>query len=89
MNASALQAGAHAAKAFFGVAGAHALNDAIPALNLQQVASVFLLAYGIQILNYLDEHPFEVHAGIDADGGGPAKGGTVNIASEPSTRLSS
>lgn len=57
MNASALQAAAHSGKAFFGVAGAHAAIDAIPALNLQQLAAVFLLGFGMEILNYLDSHP--------------------------------
>ncbi len=57
MNASALQAGAHAAKAFFAVAGAHAAVDAIPALNPHQLCAVFLLAFGMEILNYLDTHP--------------------------------
>lgn len=57
MNASALQAGAHAAKAFFAVAGAHAAVDAIPALNPHQLCAVFLLAFAMEILNYLDTHP--------------------------------
>jgi len=57
MNASALQAAAHGAKAFFGVAGVHAVQEAVPALTLQQFAGVFLLAFGYEILNYLDAHP--------------------------------
>jgi hypothetical protein len=57
MNASALQAGAHAAKAFFAVAGAHAAVDSIPALNPHQFCAVFLLAFGMEILDYLDKHP--------------------------------
>lgn len=57
MNASALQAAAHGAKAFFGVAGVHAVQNAVPALTLQQFAGVFLLAFGYELLNYLDSHP--------------------------------
>lgn len=57
MNASALQGGAHAAKAFFAVAGAHAAVDSIPALNPHQLGAVFVLAFGMEILNYLDAHP--------------------------------
>jgi hypothetical protein len=57
MNASAVQAAAHSSKAFFGVAGAHAVNDAIPALNLQQFAGAFLFFFGAAILDYLDRHP--------------------------------
>jgi len=58
MNASALKSGVHAARAFFGVAGAHALTDTVPALTLQQGGSVALLAFGAELLNYLDTHPF-------------------------------
>jgi len=57
MNASGLDAAVHACVAFFGVAGAHAALDSIPALNLQQFAAVFLIAFGRAILNYLDAHP--------------------------------
>jgi hypothetical protein len=57
MSASAFTAAVHSTKTFFGVAGVHAMNEAIPALNLQQFAAVFLLAFGTEILNYLDEHP--------------------------------
>jgi hypothetical protein len=66
MNASALQAAAHSAKAFFGVAGAHAAIDSIPALNLQQIAAVFILGIGMEILNYLDAHPLPGPAGTAA-----------------------
>lgn len=57
MNASPLQAAAHGAKAFFGVAGVHAVQATVPALTLPQLAGVFLLAFGYEILNYLDAHP--------------------------------
>ena len=59
MNASALDAAVHSSVAFFGVAGAHAAFDAVPALNLQQFAAVFLIAFGRAILNYLDAHPLK------------------------------
>jgi hypothetical protein len=57
MNASAFDAAVHSCVAFFGVAGAHAVMDSIPALNLQQFAAVFLVAFGRTILAYLDAHP--------------------------------
>lgn len=57
MNSSALQAGAHAARAFFALAGAHAIANDIPAINWPQFAAVFLLAFAMEILNYLDTHP--------------------------------
>ena len=57
MNASAFDAAVHSSVAFFGVAGAHAAMDAIPALTIQQFAAVFLIAFGRAILNYLDAHP--------------------------------
>lgn len=57
MNASAFDAAVHSSVAFFGVAGAHAAIDAVPALSLQQFAAVFLITFGRAILNYLDAHP--------------------------------
>lgn len=57
MNASAFDTTVHSCAAFFGVAGVHAAFDAVPALNLQQFAGVFLITFGRAILNYLDKHP--------------------------------
>ena len=57
MWAAGVSAGAHAAVAFFSVAGAHAVADSVPALSLQQLAAVFLLAQGKAMLAYLDAHP--------------------------------
>jgi hypothetical protein len=57
MNASAFDAAVHSSVAFFGVAGAHAAIESIPALNLQQFAAVFLITFGRAILAYLDAHP--------------------------------
>jgi hypothetical protein len=59
MNASAFDAAVHSSVTFFGVAGAHAAVEAIPALNLQQFAAVFLLTFGRACLGYLDAHPVE------------------------------
>ena len=57
MNATALDSAVQSSAAFFGVAGAHAAMDAIPALTIQQFAAVFLIAFGRAILNYLEAHP--------------------------------
>ena len=57
MNASAFDSAVHSVVAFFGVAGAHAVVDNIPALTLQQGAAVFLIAFGRALLDYLDKHP--------------------------------
>jgi len=59
MNASAFDAAAHAGAAFLGVAGAHAASEAIPALDLRQLAAVFAVAFGRALLAYLDAHPVE------------------------------
>ena len=67
MNASAFNSAVHALAAFFGVAGAHAVMDAIPALSIQQVAAVFLIAFGRAILAYLDANPLYVPLGIISD----------------------
>jgi hypothetical protein len=65
MNASAFDAAAHACAAFLGVAGAHAAMDTVPALNLRQLAAVFLITFGRAILAYLEAHPV---AGLPATG---------------------
>lgn len=57
MNASAFDAAVHSSVAFFGVAGAHAAIEAVPALTLEQFAAVFLIAFGRAILGYLAAHP--------------------------------
>jgi len=54
MNASAVQSAAHATKAFVATAGAHVVQDSIPALNLSQIGAVFAFAF---VLNWLDAHP--------------------------------
>ena len=60
MNASALDASVHSSVAFFGIAGAHAVSESIPALNAKQFAAVFLIAFGRAILSYLDTHPLSL-----------------------------
>jgi len=57
MNASAFDAAVHSCLGFFGVAGAHAVSESIPALTPSQVAAVFLIAFGRAVLSYLDAHP--------------------------------
>ncbi len=67
MNASAFDSAIHAVVAFFGVAGAHAVVDTIPALTLQQGAAVFLIAFGRALLAYLDAHPVSIPNLIPAE----------------------
>ena len=57
MNASAFDAAVHSSVAFFGVAGAHAAMDAIPALTIQHFAAVFFITFGRATWSYLDAHP--------------------------------
>lgn len=57
MNASAFQAGAHAAKVFLGLAVAHCVAGSIPALNLSQLVAVFAFAFAYELLDWLDAHP--------------------------------
>lgn len=59
MNASALDAAAHACAAFFGVAGVHAAAECVPALSLTQLGAVFALSFARGILAYLEAHPLE------------------------------
>ena len=57
MNASAFQAAIHSAKAYMGIATAHAAIDAIPALNWQQACAVFATSFVVELINYADAHP--------------------------------
>jgi hypothetical protein len=57
MNASAVQSAAHATKAFLATAGAHVVQDSIPALNLPQIGAVFAFAFVLEVFNWLDAHP--------------------------------
>ena len=57
MNATALDAAIHALVLFCGVAGAHEATQLVPALNLQQLAWVFLIAFGRAMLAYAAAHP--------------------------------
>ena len=57
MSAAAFDSAIHSCAAFFGVAGAHAISESIPALRLQQCAAIFAVAFGRATWKYLDEHP--------------------------------
>ena len=57
MNATAFDSAVHALVLFCGVAGAHEATAAVPALNLQQLVALFLIAFGRAVLEYLDAHP--------------------------------
>jgi hypothetical protein len=57
MNATAFDSGARALYYFCGIAGAHEVSASIPAINLQQLACIFFIAFGRAILAYLDAHP--------------------------------
>jgi hypothetical protein len=57
MNASAVDATVHSYVLISGVALVHVASDAVPAFNLQQCASMFLLTFGRAILSYLSAHP--------------------------------
>jgi hypothetical protein len=57
MNATALDAAIHALALFCGVAGAHEATQWVPALNLQQLGWVFLIAFGRAVLAYVAAHP--------------------------------
>jgi hypothetical protein len=76
MNASGFDSAVHASVAFFGVAGAHAAIDAIPALTVQQFVAVFLLAFGRAILAYLDAHPIAESFRLQPAQPGPGNGGS-------------
>lgn len=57
MNASAVDATVRSYTLISGVALVHVASDAVPAFNVQQCASMFLLTFGHAILNYLSAHP--------------------------------
>lgn len=57
MNATAFDSAIHALALFCGVAGAHEATGSVPALNLQQLAWLFLIAFARAMLAYLEAHP--------------------------------
>ena len=59
MNASALDATITSASAFLGPAGAHALVDSIPALNLKQTGAIFALMMLRGIVAFVKANPVE------------------------------
>ncbi len=81
MNASALDAAVHSCAAFFGVAGAHAAMEMVPALNLQQTAAVFAMSFGRGILNYLAAHPVAGRVGALEAADKPSETAVENIPS--------
>jgi len=76
MNASAFDSAIHALVLFCGVAGTHQVMDAVPALNVNQLITLFFIAFGRAVLAYLDGHPVsDFYKKIG--GGSPATTGTV------------
>ena len=63
MNATAFDAAVNSLIIFCGTAGAHQavaeFNINVAALTLQQLALVFISAFGWALLNYLHAHPIE------------------------------
>ena len=57
MNATAFDSAVHSLVIFCGLAGAHQLVTSVTALDAQQLAGVFLIAFGRSLLSYLDAHP--------------------------------
>jgi hypothetical protein len=67
MNASAFDAAVHACAAYFGVAGAHAALDSVPALSAQQWLAVFAISFARGVLNYLEAHPLSAWSAAAPD----------------------
>ena len=57
MNASALRGAAHAGKTWLATAGVHAINGAVPPLNLNQFLAVLGFTFALGILDWLDKNP--------------------------------
>jgi len=57
MNATAFDSAMHSVATFCGVAGAHEALGTVPALNLPQLALVFVVMFARAILKYQDAHP--------------------------------
>lgn len=81
MNASAVDATVHSYMLISGVALVHVASDAVPAFNLQQCVSMFLLTFGRAILAYLSAHP--VSQLLD---GSNAQNPTPKVAAAPQTQ---
>ena len=74
-NATAIDAAVHALVLFCGAAGAHQMVEAVPALNLPQLASLFAVAFLKAIAEFVAEHPLAELISIHNEGGGsPATG---------------
>jgi len=59
-NAAAIQGGAITTKTFLTLAGANAAGVAVPTLNLQQAAYVFLGSVAYHLFDFLASHPLPV-----------------------------
>ena len=57
MNASAIRGAAHAGKTWLATAGVHAIDGAVPALNLNQFLAVLGFTFALGILDWLDKNP--------------------------------
>ena len=57
MNASAFDAAAHSALGFSGVAVVHAAAPAVAALDVKQLGTLFLVAFGKGLWSYLKANP--------------------------------
>jgi len=75
MNATAFDSAIHALVLFCGVAGTHQVMDSVPALNVQQLVTLFFIAFGRALLAYLDAHPISDFY-KNTGGGSPATPGT-------------
>ena len=69
MNASALRGAAHAGKTWLATAGVHAINGAVPALNLNQFLAVLGFTFALGILDWLDKNPLPEELGLKPEAG--------------------
>jgi len=74
MNASALRGAAHAGKTWLATAGVHAINGAVPALNLNQFLAVLGFTFALGILDWLDKNPLPEEPEPEAMGPKPEAG---------------
>src|SRR5580692_11032840 len=86
MNASALRGAAHAGKTWLATAGVHAINGAVPALNLNQFLAVLGFTFALGILDWLDKNPLPEEqapeAGIQNSAAGTASPAVTTPAPE-------
>jgi hypothetical protein len=68
MNASAIRGAAHAGKTWLATAGVHAIDGAVPALNLNQFLAVLGFTFALGILDWLDKNPLPEEPEPEATG---------------------